>query len=389
MIQNAKKRLIPLQGKILLGLSGGPDSMCLCALLMELGKEFHIAHIDHGLQSSSTSERERLALFAKENDIDFHTIILEGKKFPKKNLEDVLRNKRREFFKKVMEREGLDLLLLGHQKDERAETIVKRFFEGGSILNLPGIKLFSTYDGVQTFRPLLCTTKKAVIEYLDKRNIEYFVDPTNFGTENLRAKMRGSLLPVLEKEFGKNIVSSVCDLGDQVDRMAKYIDGEVSKIEGIGVEGIFGVFYPYKENISPFLFTELIVKVLKEKNIPLSREQRLFLEQSISLKTRHKRISLGRHLLFLEKSGIFLIDSDRYLIEYATIPKNITWQEYWLQGKDVEGFSQISQQEYDHLLSCKQRSDLHRKGEIPLCLRTAFPIPLTAIRKNIKINSMR
>jgi tRNA(Ile)-lysidine synthase len=386
MIQNAKKRLIPLEGKILLGLSGGPDSMCLCSLLMDLGKEFHIAHIDHGLQVSSTSERERLASFAKDNNIPFHSIILEGGGHPAKNLEDVLRNKRREFFKKVMESEGLDILLLGHQKDERAETIVKRFFEGGSILNLPGIKLFSSYKGIQIVRPLLYTTKKSVIEYLERRNIEYFTDPTNFGTGNLRAKMRGSLLPVLEKEFGKNIISSVCDLGDQMEGVVKYLGREVSKIEAIGIEGIFGMFYPYKESVDDFLFAALIFKVLREKSIPLSREQRHFLEESISLKTIHKGIKLGEHLLYLEKSGIFLIDADKYFIEHGTVPENISWLEFWQQGKGIEGFGVISREEYNRLLSNKQRSDLHRKGEIPLCLRAAFPIPLTAIRKNIKID---
>lgn len=386
MIQNAKKRLLELEGKILLGLSGGPDSMCLCALLQELGKEFHIAHIDHGLQASSALEKNRLESFACQNKIPFHSITLDGKDRAQKNLEDVLRRKRLKFFKTVMEKEGLDLLVLGHQKDERAETIIKRFFEGSNILNLTGIKLFSKFEGIQVVRPLLYTTKKAVVDYLEKNGIKYFIDPTNFGTGNLRAKMRSSLLPLLEEEFGKNITASVCDLGDQIEGLSSYLDREISKIETIAVKGVMGVFYPYKPGVDDFLFHQLICKALRENNVSLSRQQREFLLQSISNKDTHKTLEFAQQSVHLEKNGVFIIDKSKSSIPYATVPKNISWLEFWRKGTDIEGFKEISPETFNRLLTCKQRSDFHRRQKTPLCLRRAFPIPLTSIRKMIKIN---
>ena len=191
MILKAKKQLLSVKGKILLGLSGGPDSMCLCHLLNECDIDFHIAHVDHGLLKESKKEKDRLKAYAKEKGIPFHFCTLDSTKFPKSNLEEVLRKKRLEFFKKVMKENALDVLLLGHQKDEKVETMIKRFFEGGSLFNLSGIRKNGHYEEIRIFRPLLEVSKASIIEYLQKNKVPYFIDPSNFSGGNFTSKDEG------------------------------------------------------------------------------------------------------------------------------------------------------------------------------------------------------
>lgn len=376
MLQNAKKRILSYDGKILLGLSGGPDSMCLYHLLKECNKEFVVAHIDHGMREESSLEEEKLLSLAKEDSIPFFSKRLDIP-LSTNNLEDRLRGERIAFFKEVLINEGLDYLFLGHQKDERAETIIKRFFEGGSIFHLPAITEKSIYEGISIIRPLIETTKKEILKYLALKESFYFIDPTNVGDKNLRARMRSSMIPKLEEAFGKNITNSVCDSANQVLQVQGFVKRSLKLLEEKEVDGPFGTFFP-REDIDSYLYGEWVLSSLKQKGMKLSREQKLIIEKG----KIGKRLNFARYDLCLEEVGVFLLDKS---LPFGTTEKKISWLEFWKKGVKLHGFSAISKEAFCSLIDKKKCSEFHRIEKTPLCMRVFFPISLTAIRKNIKI----
>ena len=374
MIQNAKRQILSLQEGCLLALSGGPDSMCLLALLLECRKPFHIAHIDHGLRAESGDEKTELESFANKHKIPFHCLKLEGIK--QGNLEETLRNSRLDFFKKVMQEHHLKVLLLGHQQDEQGETIIKRFFEGGCFTHLQGMKQKSELRGMLIVRPLIHTPKSAVIAYLEKREMFYFIDPTNLTTSNLRGKMRVNLLPLLEKEFGKSIGASVCDVGEQIEDLSSYLDEMIASQLKSAVPGFCGTFYPYCKG-SEYIYKMMIFHLLNELGVTLSRDDRLVIKRSVTLKIAGKKKVFGDRILFFEKEGIFIIDEIRYKTPFVAIESGISWVEFWQGGGEMdvetESIKQLNVSEY------------HRIHKTPICLRNVYPIPLTTITKKIKV----
>lgn len=376
MIQNAKRQILSLEEGCLLGLSGGPDSMCLCALLLECRKVFHIAHIDHGLRAESGDEKNQLEIFANKHKIPFHSLKLEG--VNKRNLEETLRNRRLDFFKKVMEEHDLKVLLLGHQQDEQGETIIKRFFEGGCFTHLQGMKKNSELNGMSILRPLIHTPKSSIISYLEKKEIFYFIDPTNLTTTNLRGKMRVNLLPLLEKEFGKSIAASVCDIGEQIEDLTLYLDQKIEELLKSAVLGFCGAFYPYGKDFE-YIYKMMIFHVLNGLGITLSRDDRLVIKRAIALKAVGKKRAFGDKILFFEAEGIFIINKIRYKVPFVAIRSDLSWREFWQGGGNEHlkggGIKQVDIGEY------------HRIHKTPICLRAVYPIPLTTIAKKIKIET--
>ena len=374
MIQNAKRQILSLNEGCLLGLSGGPDSMCLCALLLECRKPFHIAHIDHGLRAESGDEKTELESFANKHKIPFHCLKLDGVK--QGNLEETLRNSRLDFFKKVMEENNLKVLLLGHQQDEQGETIIKRFFEGGSFTHLQGMKQKSEVKGMSILRPLIHTPKSTIITYLEKKKMFYFIDPTNLTANNLRGKMRVNLLPLLEKVFGKSIGASVCDIGEQVEDFTSYLEKEIASLLKSAISGFCGTFYPYSKG-ADYIYKMMIFHLLNELEVTLSRDDRLLIKREVALKVAGKKRVFGDKILFFEEKGIFIIHETRYKMPFAAVQSDCSWIEFWQGAGEVdletEGMRQLNVTEY------------HRTGKTPICLRTIYPIPLTTIDKKIKI----
>jgi tRNA(Ile)-lysidine synthase len=375
MIDNAKKQLQSLEDGVLLGLSGGPDSMCLCALLMELKIQFQIAHIDHRIFPSSTKEKERLEMFAKKNSIAFHLCSLDPLPLGKKNLEEKLREKRLNFFSSVMKKNSLKVLLLGHQKEERGETVIKRFFEGGDIFNLSGIKKYTTHQGITIFRPLLDVSKKDILKYLNEKKIPYYTDLSNFTGDNLRAKMRRSLIPKLEGEFGKNIVSSICNLADQAEDLHQYIDKQIEKIKKWAIDSKYGVFYPYKEQMDLYLFNLMILKALKEKNLLVSKDQRLYIKQGVANKVFGKSLIFKNYTLYFEKVGIFFVDNKQNLNSIDIVDEDVSWLDFWKGENFLHKIGEISLSEYKNSFCKKQISEYHRKSKTPVWIRSYLPIP--------------
>lgn len=194
---------------VILALSGGPDSTCLLALLLKYQKLYpltlHVAHVDHGWRPESAAEATALCASCP---VPFHLHTLDMDPTAS-NLEDLGRQERLLYFSHLYQELNAEALLMAHQADDQAETVLKRLFEGGPLHGLLPEKML---HGMRILRPLLDIRKERLLAYLSAANIPYLTDSTNTDPRFLRSRMRQTLIPLLEAHFGKKITGPLCRL---------------------------------------------------------------------------------------------------------------------------------------------------------------------------------
>ena len=127
--------------------------------------------------------------------IPLDTIQLDPQSFQEGNWEEQGRLARLAFFAQLYTDHNCQALLLGHQADDQAEVVLKRVFEGAHLCSLGGTLEEITYQGMKIWRPLLPLRKQSLMEWLQKRGLNFFEDETNTSSLFLRGRMRSSLLP--------------------------------------------------------------------------------------------------------------------------------------------------------------------------------------------------
>lgn len=207
-IKNIKKVLIkhiPKNGTIIIGLSGGADSVFLLDQCIKTQKthpfKIIVAHINHNIRGK---ESEKDELFSKElankNLLKFHIKKIRTK--PKGNIEEEFRNIRYNFFEQLRIKYKADLILTAHHLNDNIETILLNLTRGCHLDGLQGIK---TYDSKRhLLRPLLQTTKKEITDYLKKNKIKFRTDSSNKDINYSRNRIRLKVIPELKK-INKNL----------------------------------------------------------------------------------------------------------------------------------------------------------------------------------------
>jgi len=224
-----KNKLIQKKDKILVAVSGGPDSMALLlklnALKSSFGLSLHIAHLDHGLRKDSGSDALFVANWAKKLNIPIRLKKLDPKIIQKQgSLEEILRDKRIEFLIATAKKIKANKIALGHNLDDQAETVLMRILRGTGLSGLSGISLKREIHGITFIRPLLETTRRQIENFLKNRGIKPRIDSTNQEDVFLRNKIRNNLIPMLKKEYNKNILKVLANLAESVSYDYEYLD---------------------------------------------------------------------------------------------------------------------------------------------------------------------
>lgn len=269
MIENFLTDYDLVKRPILLGLSGGPDSMALFYLLLEAKHPFHVAHVDHGWRPESQEEAAILEKLCKEKSIPFHTtrLALEGA-----NLEDRSRKERHLFFEKICSSEKLVGVFLAHHADDQAETVLKRVFEGATLPKLRGLLPKTEIGSLTLYRPLLKQTKEEIVRWLDARRIPYFSDPTNQDARYLRSRMRKVILPTLSEQFGKQVAPSLIRIAESAEELACFLHQTIAPFLQQLIENdeeIILNFNCLKEQ-TPFIRKAVIRSVFEKCELSLS-----------------------------------------------------------------------------------------------------------------------
>lgn len=230
---------------ILLGFSGGCDSLALLHLLMEHRLDLHVAHVDHGWRPESGEQAEGLKKDVESLKLPFHLHKLDFCPTEEKAREGRLR-----FFSSLYDELGCQALILAHHGDDQSETVLKRVLEGASLLSLGGIQLVSIQGGMNIWRPLLKVSKQELRDWLQERGLTPIEDPTN---HDLRSRMRQEIFPELGKKFGKEISVNLRRLGQTAQELKEYLDKKTSryfeKVERKGDEVSIDLnpFYPFEK----------------------------------------------------------------------------------------------------------------------------------------------
>jgi len=230
-----KNSLIAKGSRVLIGVSGGADSVCLLYLLHglkeELGAALYIAHLDHGLRKESKHDAEFVKKLAKKLKVPFFSARLDTKKLNKKLLiEEALRNARFDFFFKVAANVRAQNIALAHNFDDQAETVLMRILRGTGLYGLSAILPKRKRAKFFIIRPLLNIGRREIEDFLNKKRIKFCIDKTNVDEVYFRNKVRHRLLPLLEKEYSRNIRESLFNLAQSAGSDYDYIKEAASRI---------------------------------------------------------------------------------------------------------------------------------------------------------------
>jgi len=202
--------------KVLVAFSGGPDSVCLLDLLLEVQEEWNLelflGHFNHKLREEAdedewfaheVAEKISLPLFLGSEDV------LAYAQAHKMNLEEAARRLRYQFLEKTAVETGCARIATGHNMTDQAETFFMRLLRGSGRSGLTSI--YPIVDGL-IVRPLLEIEKEEIEDYLDKRELDYRLDQSNFDRRYFRNKIRLELLPFIRDNFDPSVVFRVSRL---------------------------------------------------------------------------------------------------------------------------------------------------------------------------------
>ena len=207
-----RENLIQKNDKILIGLSGGADSVLLFNVLYQLkddlGFEIKTCYINHSYRVTADRDENFSREISEEKNVQFFSKKVDMKQFSIDNsisLEDSGRILRYNCFNKILETENFNKIAVAHHLDDQVETFFLHLFRGSGIDGLCGIQ----YRNKNVIRPLLDVSKNEILNYLDSNNIEYVTDETNFIADVKRNKIRLEMLPYIQENFNNSINESI------------------------------------------------------------------------------------------------------------------------------------------------------------------------------------
>ncbi|MCL0040470.1 tRNA lysidine(34) synthetase TilS [Thermodesulfovibrionales bacterium] len=218
--------------RLLVGLSGGPDSVCLLTILSKLKSEFNIAifaaYIDHGLRPEETPyEIDFCRKLCKALDIPVIIKSIDVKSHARErglNRQEAARELRYEAFDEIASETNAGKIALGHNADDQAETILMRLFRGAGPLGLSGIPPVRR----QIVRPLIETERSEIDRFLKSEGIGFVTDSSNRSDKYQRNKIRHLIIPAI-KEMNSDFIRTVSRAADILRDEEKYFETIITK----------------------------------------------------------------------------------------------------------------------------------------------------------------
>lgn len=219
--------LIEMNDKIVIGVSGGPDSICLLHVLYglkeKLGIEIVVAHVNHMLRDVADLETEYVQNFCKKLGIECYVKkadILEISKTQKKGTEEVGRQVRYDFFDEVAKKTNSNKIATAHNSNDRAETVILNILRGSGLSGLKGIEPIRDNKYI---RPLINTDRQDIENYCNDNKLEPKYDKTNNENIYTRNKVRNTVIPYIKKEFNPNIIKTINRLSSLATEENEYL----------------------------------------------------------------------------------------------------------------------------------------------------------------------
>ena len=269
IIETIKKyNLINSGDKIVLGVSGGPDSIAMLDILNqlkdEMNFEIYVVHVNHNIRGKDADEDEEyvkkycekynIKCFSKK--IDVPTIA----KTKKIGTEEAGRKVRYEYFEEILKETKSNKIAIAHNKNDKVETIIMHLLRGSGISGLRGIEPIREEKFI---KPLIECDRQEIENYCKENNLQPRIDKTNFENEYTRNKIRNIVIPYIKKEFNPNIIETITRLADVVSSEDDFIENvsneNYKKVDSLAICAEYSnlvrgmeLFYRGKSNLPKF-----------------------------------------------------------------------------------------------------------------------------------------
>lgn len=235
-----KNKILQDRDSVLLGVSGGADSVCMLHVLYSLREKYHlklyVVHVNHGIRGSEAKrDADFVEQMAENLQIPFRVVmanIPEMAKEQKLSEEEAGRIFRYNTFEQVANEVGANKIAVAHNLNDNSETVLFNLFRGSRLKGLTGI---SPMRG-QIIRPLLCCSRNEIEQYLQENNLSYCTDSTNKETDYSRNRIRLKLMPYIKENINQKAEYNIVNAAENLSQVYEYIYGEAQKAYKIHVK---------------------------------------------------------------------------------------------------------------------------------------------------------
>lgn len=327
-----ENKLIEKGDKILVALSGGPDSVCLLNVLYSLKEDFHItigaAHVNHMLRGDEAlADEEYSRSLCKRLNIEFYVEKIDIDKISKeKNISHEMagREERYKFFETIKSYHGYNKIAVAHNANDQAETIIMNMMRGTGIEGLCGIR--SKREG-GIIRPILCLSRNEVELYCSSNNLEPRIDKTNLENIYSRNKVRLDIIPYMKENFNKDIINTLNRMANLIQVDNDFLEKETLDNFKVYCSNTSDALIISKEafNLDRAIISRIIRKAFFEFTGKYSNFEMKHIYDVIELSknTTNKRIDLTNNVLAENIYGdIYLKLKDNIIREYKEVVIN-------------------------------------------------------------------
>ena len=232
-----KYNMIENGEKVVLAVSGGPDSICMLDILndikddetIDINFEIVVAHVNHMIRKEAEEDEKYVKKYCEEKQIEFYSKSIDVQKMANNNkigVEEAGRKARYDFFDEILERTNAQKIAIAHNKNDKVETVLMHILRGSGINGLKGIEA----KREKYIRPLIECERNEIEEYCDNKKLQPRIDKTNFENEYTRNKVRNLLIPYIQKEFNPNLINTIDRLSNLVAEEENYMDKQVETV---------------------------------------------------------------------------------------------------------------------------------------------------------------
>ena len=329
-----KHVLIQKGDKIVVGLSGGPDSVCLLHILSrlkeELDLEIYAAHLNHQIRRiEAQKDAFYISKLCEEMGITFFIKSINVPEYCEKNgvsIEEGARKLRYEMFYEIKNNTRANKIAIGHNLNDQAETILMRMMRGTGLQGLKGIEYIR--DGV-IIRPILDIERNDIEEYCKQNKLNPRIDKTNLESIYTRNKIRLELIPYMKDNFNSNIIESIVRMGNSLRSDNDYIESEalikfkeVSNIKSDSVEINLKPYINLHNSMKVRILRNSIKHILGDTNFIDQRHIDDIIELEDESKI-DKVINLPRGIYVYRKKNSIILTNKEIVIEEIEFCYNI------------------------------------------------------------------